>query len=400
MATRPLTQSRSLAAALNAQALGALWSSTGFSTTIPLDGIKVMPGQAISGALAFTAGASPQPGGTCYLRLTADGVHTPSFPGFAEHGASAGFDGRAGAINLLTLWHDGTGGFYAVAQPVAPPATAVVASATIANASPGEIVVAFSVSLDPAHLPASSAFAITDSGGADAVTAAAIVEGQLVLTKSRATMAADAVTLAYAPPAADPLTDINGNLVSGFGGRAVANQVNGSNWLRFTVGAHLVESANAAGGFDYAADATITGSYYFAGEGGYSAKRLPAGADGWVQVTTAANGIASGPYLGLATGTAPQSFGDTQYGLYQNGASWQVNGLNVVTGVQCSAGDVIRLRRAGATIFGEVSKDGGTSWTVVGSGAGTAAALTPFIQTGQTGSAGGLYQPVGSATLA
>jgi hypothetical protein len=96
----------------------AVNSSAPFSQSVPLTqpGYAYMAPTTVSGALAFTPAANAVQGAFAYVRLTADGVNTPTFPGFTETIGSAGYMSTAGVVNLLEFSYDGYDYWFAASQ--------------------------------------------------------------------------------------------------------------------------------------------------------------------------------------------------------------------------------------------------------------------------------------------
>lgn len=377
--------------------------SVAFTTTLPLDGNAVMAARVVAGPIAFAAPPAPATDARCYVRLTADGTNVPSFAGFVEHGSSAGYMNIAGVVNLVRFWFDGATSWVAIAQAlnVVP---LVMQAAQILSAAPGQIVVTFPVTLNAGTVPPASAFAITNSGGADTVSAVAISGQTVTLTKSRTTLSTDTVTLAYTQPGTSALVDNNGNQV-GSSSITVANGVGGaSQSLRLGSLSNMTETAHAGGGWDYAE--TASAGYGAAAGRGLCAKKIPANADGWVQFTAAGAMGASGPMLGLQTATTFANYTSIDFGFYLDGQlAILTNGAPSFGGngaaFTIAAGSLLRLKRTAGTVTLEGSNDAGTSWTVMQTwGGSSTAALSIVGMIGSTDAAAKIAQLTGSANVA
>lgn len=374
-----------------------------FTTTPPLDGNALMAAQVVAGPIAFVAPSSPATDARCYVRLTADGTNVPSFAGFIEHGSSAGYMNVAGVVNLVRFWFDGATSWFAVAQAlnVVP---LVMQAAQILSTAPAQIVVTYPVTLNGVVVPAASAFAITNSGGADTVSAVAISGQTVTLTKSRTTLASDTVTLTYTQPGTNALVDSNGN-VAGSSSILVANGVGGaSQYLRLGSLSNMTETAHSGGGWDYTE--TVSAGYGTGAGLGLCAKKIPANADGWVQFTAAGAIAASGPMLGLQTAATFGNYTSIDFGFYLDGQ------LAILTGgapsfggngaaFTIAAGSLLRLKRTAGTVTLEGSNDAGTSWTVMHTWGGTStAALSIVGMIGSTDAAAKIAVLTGSANVA
>lgn len=83
--------------------------------------------------------------------------------------------------------------------------------------------ITFDEALDPASVPAATAFSVEVEGVARGVDTVIIDGALVVLTLSTEVTASDAVTVAYTAPSADPLRDAAGNGVASFTSFAVEN---------------------------------------------------------------------------------------------------------------------------------------------------------------------------------
>ena len=197
-----------------------------FSTTVPLSGTFEMPPQSIFGPLAFAPAPNPVNAATCIVRLTADGVHVPTFPGFTVEGS---WTNTAGAINHLVFGYDdsifdvciGLLG-QASATPLTRPSIASI-SATHGSSPTITIATGGVTSLNPNAVPPISAFALSTSQGAT-IARVAVAANAFTLTLSGAVAVGDTVTLSYAPPPLNspiaglgtPIQDTSGNHLEAF----------------------------------------------------------------------------------------------------------------------------------------------------------------------------------------
>lgn len=346
-------------------ATSATWTQVAYATALPLDGNKYMPGQLISGAVAFTVAASPVAGGMCNVRLTANGTNTPTFTGIREHGSSQGFDIRSGILNSLCVWYDGTDAWYAWSQEVNAVASDLfpptVSSASVIVGTPTMIVVVFNEPLDAGFVPAFGSFGITNTGGSDSITGISLSGSSVTLTKSRATLAGDVITISYTQPGTNNIRDVVGNLLANFTGQSVVNAVGASLVLQTLTG--ISESGGVyswvSGGIDVsqAANANV----------GLSG-------DGYIQATLQAyGGTGTVPCVFTSTSPSYTPFGTAgTYGAYLYQGKWAgiASGAispNVVNTLTCAAGDIVRIVRSGTTMSIQVSKNAGSSWTTIDS---------------------------------
>jgi len=157
-----------------------------------------------------------------------------------------------------------------------------------------------------------------------------------------------------------------------------------------TNSASVTETANGSG-FNYAFS-SLAGGQFFSHT---SNLKLPASTDGYVQAVLS-NVIEAFPIIGFSTTNNTTVFASSAFCLYRA----QLNAYAVVqNGAVIAAintprnyvnNDILRVRRAGATFFAEVSSDGGTTFTTVHTFAATSSAeLFPVL----------LFQPQQSNVL-
>ena len=373
---------------LAAQPSGNLWTSSGYSTTIPLTGNKYMPQTIISTPTTFTAGSSPVAGGQCTLLLVADGTNAPVFSGMLEFGGSAGYNNTSGIINYVTIWYDGSTVWYSVNQAVNAVALDIVApSIKYAYVAPGALTtlsLLYSENLNASFTPATGDFTISNSGGTDTVSAVSISGNTINLTKSRTTLTTDVITVSYTP-GTNKIQDAAGNISASLSARAVMNEIG----FTFSMGTLNGNTYNSSTGVYTWSSGALTAAYC-----GLSSKTLPASTNGWFQMLVMANGQSScAMYIAESSTAIPFSNAGAKYGIYMDPGTlaWKmiVNGSgaltpNVLSNEPAAPGDLMRVRRATTTWYGEVSHDGGVTWLTVDSRAGDANQL--WLNIAQTSS--------------
>lgn len=338
-----------------------------YTTMIPLTGSAMMPQQTVGAAITFTAAANPALMGTCRVRLIANGVNVPNFAAWAEYGSSGGWNNTSGIINHVDFWWDGVTYWYAVQQAAnaLPVTVPTVSSATIGSSTPTQITLVFSATLSGASVPAAGSFVITNSGGADTCTAVAVSGTTVTLTKSRTTLSGDVVTLAYTAPGSGYLVSPDGIAVGNFSGKAVSNQLASQNIRLATLGS-FAESGDATAGYTYTATNGNLGTTL--------ATNASHGidADGYVQVKVAVTVAATGVfflddandtanYAGSILGIQTNGAGSAYLIVRNGGANNAANGTAVLAAVN----DMIRIERAGTIGYVRVSKDNGSTWTLL-----------------------------------
>ncbi|RWX72569.1 GDSL-type esterase/lipase family protein [Mesorhizobium sp. M2A.F.Ca.ET.039.01.1.1] len=206
--------------------------------------------------------------------------------------------------------------------------------------------------------PAPSAFAISNSAGADPVTGVAVSGRTVTITKTRATALTDVLTIDYTPPGTSPIADRAGNAAAALAAQSVTIA---DVLLRLqSLGANMVETANG-NGWDYTS--TAAG---FSGTGrGVSNKKLPSGADGYFGVKKVANGNCVLSFKASQAGGAWNSGVCGAYGTVGSNYSNYGTGVTVIAATQAQNNDEIRIRRAGATAYFEVRRAAGGAWIQV-----------------------------------
>lgn len=234
-------------AAFGGGASGGGVEQVAYSTTIPLDGNKVMPRTQIAGAVALIIGAKT-PGGQCRIPLLSNGANTPTLAGAAEWNTSTGYDNTTGGLlNVLDVWtDDGVNVAISWSQPVVNTGADVVAPTitgrAVANAAPTVVVVTFSEAMDTGFVPASSAFAVSGHTVSSVAFASSTV---LNVTVSSAFVSGEAArTLSYTQPGTNNLRDAAGNLLANVSGAAITNNVLPSDVTAPTLSTAVVNGAN------------------------------------------------------------------------------------------------------------------------------------------------------------
>lgn len=210
----------------------ALPTIVAFSTTIPLDGVKVMTASPrdIVGPTVFNAGATKVAGAQCVVKLAANGTNTPTFPGMTEWGGSAGWINAVGTINTITFWYDGGTVYFSVMQngsaPLTIPVPVAAVKATV-GANP-QVSVSFSAALGtPVPEAAKLTLTTTPAAGGtvtETMTAIAVAGSTLTLQPSRPVTAGDVSLLSYDPSQgllANRMVDTAGNPLFGWQGLSI-----------------------------------------------------------------------------------------------------------------------------------------------------------------------------------
>jgi len=348
--------------------IGFASAAVDFSQAVPLgNAMTVMRQKTVAGALTFSASAGANLFSNCHVRMVADGTNTPDFSAFSEYGNSAGWDNTSGIINHVDFWFDGVTYWYSVQQAANAVAAVMptVVSATITSASPSELTVVFAASLNVSAVPAVSDFVITNSGGADAVTAVEISGSTVTLTKSRATLGSDILTVSYVAPASGALVSTDGIEVSSFSDQAVNNQLS-LQFARLSTLAGYTESGDAGAGYTYTATANnLTTTLATNANVGLDG-------DGYVEARVTGSVAATNVFF-LDDANDATNYTGNILGIQTNGAGAayliaRTGAANVAangTATLAAINDLVRIERAGTNGYVKVSKDDGETWVTV-----------------------------------
>lgn len=152
-----------------------------------------------------------------------------------------------------------------------------------------------------------------------------------------------------------------------------------------TLGANIVESGT--GPWNYAASPGISTYTNTPAQSGSSAVKLASGQDGYFGATLIYASAASNPIIGCSASASNVAFTGMAYGVYLDSSYKTINGGSGGGGVDAvvapASGDMVRLRRAGTSLFGEVSKDGGSTYTIIKTWTGVTGDLWPHIEVAQ-----------------
>jgi hypothetical protein len=341
-------------------------SDAPFSAAIPLTrpGSSYMAAKTVTGPLTFTAAAGAVRGALVYLRLTADGVNLPNLSAFKEWGGSSGYDNRQGIVNQLQFFYDGSDLFYTASQAVgatpidstAPVLTSVSGSATgpttangsvTTNEGDGTLFFLFSTS-------SVATAAVVKAAGSQAITSSG--------TKNVAATGLTAAATYYVHFLHRDAAGNDSNVVSSSGFTTPAASASES-MARFTSLAAMTETGT--GPYNYAG--TGSSSTFVNNVGGVSTQSLPASTDGSLSCVlgtydTAGGVPANEVILGLKTGSARVAWQSLLCALFARSteamyAPMTSGTIGTPTAVLAPAnGDIIRIRRAGSAVIGEVAR--------------------------------------------
>lgn len=177
--------------------------------------------------------------------------------------------------------------------------------------------------------------------------------------------------------------------------------------MRYTVGSGTTETVNGSGGYDYFKASANWG------QSSVGQVSIPSGQDGFFGFTMPATPFGAGAgilgsWIGVSTSDASlASWSNLAAGIYGGENTQQLwsftSGSLSTAGASTAdrtvaAGDVVRIRRTGGTLFVEVSKNGGASYVVIASGTAPSGQLFAHIFPGQSGY--GVIRPFASLNAA
>lgn len=350
------------------------WKLSSYSIVVQLDGNRYMPQQqSIGSSIGYTLAANPVAGASNYVRLIADGIITPTFTGFLEHGSSFGYDNTSGIINNITFWYDSVDAWYSIAQEVnaTPLIVPVLSSSIIANATPTTLTLTYSQTLDTNSVPDISAFSISNSGGTDNVTNVSVSGSTVILTKSRTTLSTDVISMSYTIPNTNQIkSQSSGLLASNLSNNSVTNNVSSLTVVRLTSTTGVTESGDATDGWNYVP--TSLGDFT-GGNGGVSASKIASSGDGYYQfkITSWTAGT-RGALLALHTSQARVTYTSTLFSIYITSSTNDYRVSTGGTGNQtpstprtAQVNDIIRIGRTGDQGYVSVSSDNGVTFTTL-----------------------------------
>jgi hypothetical protein len=370
------------AAAAQAAAAGASGfpTSVAFNTSIPYTGYLKMPEQAVTAQYAF----APNPAGALdstetIIGLIADGnpAHIPTFAASMNPVNNPQWVNTQGQVQTITTWRENGRYYYGIVPgPLIDTGVPTLSLIAVQNTDKNSVVLQWSENMDPA-ISAASAFAIPTK----TISAHTRVDGiYTYLTVSPPVAYGESLTLNYTPPATNKMRDLAGNLVASISSAAVQNYVlPAASKVRMTaLGAYVVESGDATAGWNYYGNPANGGNIQDDTHGASSTKKLAASADGHIRCKiTGISGDNGNPFKGVFGFDLDPTVTErgTLYGLYYghdgsanvyyaNAGQYNTVALNG-TVLAPANNDEIRVRRAGTNIVLEVSKNAGTSWTVV-----------------------------------
>lgn len=272
--------------------------------------------------------------------------------------------------------------------------TPVLVSAIVANATPSKIDLTWSKSIPNTTLSATANFAVS-SGHTLTGTHTWIDATHSQLTTSSNFVNGETKTLAYAPSGTADMHDTNNNLVAAFSGFAITDNVGASGVfvrLDVNVGGGVTETGSSGAGYNYIGQ--FGTNAYTSGLAAVSTKTLAVSTDGYIRCTlnlvsnAGDNELILGLYATQSTSfPAGYAIGVGDSRAYMVMGQFGSATPNGVTGRTPVTGDLIRVRRSGTSIIGEVSSDTGASWVTIHtfSGASTAALYAQAYVTAAAG---------------
>ena len=218
--------------------------------------------------------------------------------------------------------------------------------------------------------PALSAYSVSGAGGVmQTPTAISISGADVTLTLGTPAATGNTVTISYAPPASNPISDAAGNRAVALSAAAVTNNTGAT----FGGTALALTSLNnlTAAGANYVGNAGTTGWQAYGRPG---SQKINASSDGYIGVAfeSASNGTVA---LGLSATASPTHISELAFYMQISTATGQVTrGALSAVGTVTTAVEAVgtpgslmmyRVGRLGAVWSLEKSTDGGQNWTVM-----------------------------------
>lgn len=352
-------------------------ASVPFSTSIPMDGWREMAQHSIAGETVFTPiGTGARNFASCSVALVANGSNTPSFASFREWSGSDVWDNTAGAVNYVTFFRMNGVGFVTIGHDDSSASVPQLVSAVVANSAATKIVLTYNVALDTTSVPNVASFSVANSGGQQSVSNLVISGSSVTLTTTRTTLNSDIISLSYTP-GSSPIKDAQGNLAASLAGAPVTNNVGATGgFARLTAiaGSTVHESGSSSTGWIYS---YVSGDLSSSMAGGSD---LSLGGDGEINCEVISFGPTAYPVFLLSTSSGPTVYTSAKAGIYISGTGYLIvdGGAgnvapNINSSLTAAVGDLLRISRAGSALSASVSKNNGSSWTIVHSFVATSA---------------------------
>jgi hypothetical protein len=365
------------------------------TTVIPFaDAVTRIASFSITGPTNFTVDlTNAQDGYVTFVRVTANGVNTPTFASTIKGIGSGAWDNTNGVVNLLFFMYDGTEVQVTFTHPVAltgggggdttPPSTT---SVTVENAEPNKVLIAYGETLDSGSVPATSAYTVTVNGSSRTISAVNITGSNVKVTFGGAAVSiGDTITLNYVVPGSNPIQDVAGNDAAALTGVSVSNNVGATlTDIPFTSVTALTESPS------HVWNSTVTGYNNY----GLATLYLPAAADGYIETQYVASDAESAVF-GFSTTNAQVGHAAMLAAMstYLGEIYKDDGGVLTNTTATIVAGNWTRLLITGSVIKLQKSTDH-TTWTDVATL--TATRTTDLYIVCNISYGGKLYYPKGS----
>jgi len=363
-----------------------------FTSVIDISSNRLYAEQPVFEPINFTASGVPITGNIVVCSLVADGVieNVPTFSSdFLESTGSSGYDNTNNVKNIIQFTYLYGKYYYSIMQAVgdtgATDSTApVLTSATVYNANPIYVELAFNETLDTSATLLTANFSVSGATTHNVTAVAFNGTDAIRLTLSAGLAESEVATVSYAQPigATNKIKDASGNYTASFTATSITNLVGIADpAITFTVLGSGVTSAANGDAFDYTATSPTDNSYAYIGSPN---KKLAAGTLGYIEMgftssVDAAALTAQSPtlmaqkvyaYAGNLFGANANVSAAVMWGYTGNWLVGDADGPwhtpNLVAGRACVLGDRARIRRAAAgALFADISSDGGVTWTTI-----------------------------------
>lgn len=222
-----------------------------------------------------------------------------------------------------------------------------------------------------ANSPTLTALGLVVDGGAAVNPTAAVASGTTVtLTFGTAVTAGQVLSLSYTAGAV-AIKDAIGNNAANLSAYAVTNNTGAVSSERL-INTRLLTEGGSPGAYTYSGTGGAFNAATNTDGAGVLNLAFQSGVDGWASlVSTVTPVVSSGPEIvfGVDVSAANNTYAGLDYCTVNHPAGYAMfvnsTGGPADATVQGAAGDMIRIKRTGSTLVFDVSKNGGTSWTVI-----------------------------------
>lgn len=363
-----------------------------FSPNIDLSANRNYNQQPVFEPINFVAVGVPIQGNIVTCSLVADGVveNIPTFdPEFLESTGSSGYDNTNNVKNIIQFTYLYGKYYYSIMQAVgdtgATDSTApVLTSATVFNATPTYVDLAFNEALDTSAALLTASFSVAGASAHNVTAVAFNGTDAIRLTLDAGLAISEVATVTYTQPvsAANRVKDASANYTDSIVNNSITNLVGVEDpAIIFTAKGSLVTQSVSGTGYNYTVASPTDNGNAWAGS---PSKKLPSGATGYIEMgfdgsVDEATLSDQSPvlmaqkvyaFIGNLFGANANCAAAVMWGYDGNWRIGDATGpwgaANIVPGRPCVLGDRARIRRAAAgALYADISSDGGVTWTTI-----------------------------------